>query len=43
MSIDPFTARNPSYSFINMENKEAAEDAIAYLIGKDVLGRPVKI
>ena len=43
ISIDPFTGRNPSYCFVNMESKEAAEDAITYLNGKNVLGRPVKI
>lgn len=43
MSVDPFTGRNPSYCFVNMEKKEVAEDAITYLNGKDVLGRPAKI
>src|SRR5262245_12170499 len=43
MSIDPFTGRNPSYCFVDLESKEQADHAMVELDGKDMLGRPVKI
>ncbi|OXV05463.1 hypothetical protein Egran_06770 [Elaphomyces granulatus] len=43
ISIDPFTGRNPSYCFVELETKEQAEQAMQQLGGRDFLGRPVKI
>ncbi|KAK2790496.1 hypothetical protein FQN52_005513 [Onygenales sp. PD_12] len=43
ISIDPFTGRNPSYCFVELETKTQADLAMAELNGKDMLGRPVKI
>ncbi|KAE8408951.1 major facilitator superfamily domain-containing protein [Aspergillus pseudonomiae] len=43
IAIDPFTGRNPSYCFVDLESKELAEKAMNELDGRDMLGRPVKI
>lgn len=43
IAIDPFTGRNPSYCFVDLETKEQADRAMAELDGRDLLGRPVKI
>jgi hypothetical protein len=43
MSTDPFTGRNPSYCFVDLETVELASEAMAVLNGQEVLGRPVKI
>ncbi|GAB1215592.1 hypothetical protein ATERTT37_004783 [Aspergillus terreus] len=43
IAIDPFTGRNPSYCFVDLETKELAERAMNELDGRDILGRPVKI
>jgi len=43
MSIDPFTGRNPSYCFVDLDSAEEANRAMTELNGKDVLGRTVKI
>src|SRR5438046_380170 len=43
ISIDPFTGRNPSYCFVELENKEQADRAMLELNGKELLGRLVKI
>lgn len=43
ISIDPFSGRNPSYCFVDLETKELAERAMTELDGSDLLGRPVKI
>ncbi|PLB46126.1 RNA-binding domain-containing protein [Aspergillus steynii IBT 23096] len=43
IAIDPFTGRNPSYCFVDLETKELAERAMVELDGHDMLGRPVKI
>ncbi|KLJ07232.1 hypothetical protein EMPG_17280 [Blastomyces silverae] len=43
ISIDPFTGRNPSYCFVELESKPQADLAMVELNGKDMLGRPVKI
>ncbi|PWY90643.1 ribonucleo protein [Aspergillus heteromorphus CBS 117.55] len=43
IAIDPFTGRNPSYCFVDLETKDLAERAMNALDGNDMLGRPVKI
>ena len=43
ISTDPFTGRNPSYCFVDVETVEEAQRAIAELNGVDVLGRGVKV
>ncbi|RDW83706.1 uncharacterized protein DSM5745_04032 [Aspergillus mulundensis] len=43
ISVDPFSGRNPSYCFVDLNTKELAERAMAELDGSDLLGRPVKI
>lgn len=43
IAIDPFTGRNPSYCFVDLVSKDAAERAMTELDGRDMLGRPIKI
>jgi len=43
MSTDPYTGRNPSYCFVELETKDQADKAMHELNGQDVLGQPVKI
>ncbi|KAL4927282.1 RNA-binding protein [Aspergillus undulatus] len=43
IAIDPFSGRNPSYCFVDLETKDLAERAMAELDGADLSGRPVKI
>ncbi|CAG8018879.1 unnamed protein product [Penicillium olsonii] len=43
IAIDPFTGRNPSYCFVDLQNKDHAERAMVELDGIDMLGRPLKI
>ena len=43
IAIDPFTGRNPSYCFVDLESKELADRAMVELDGRDMLGRPIKI
>jgi RNA recognition motif. (a.k.a. RRM, RBD, or RNP domain) len=43
MSTDPFTGRNPSYCFVDLETADEANRAMSELNGKDVLGRAVRI
>lgn len=43
ISIDPFTGRNPSYCFVDLETKDQADRAMKELDGRDLLGRPVKV
>lgn len=43
ISIDPFTARNPSYCFVFFQDEIAAQKAIDELDGRDFLGRTLKI
>ncbi|KAL4790711.1 hypothetical protein BDV19DRAFT_331714 [Aspergillus venezuelensis] len=43
IAIDPFSGRNPSYCFVDLETKETAERAMTELDGADLAGRPVKI
>ena len=42
ISIDPFTGRNPSYGFVNLEPSFVDVD-ISILKGKQIRGRPIKI
>jgi RNA recognition motif-containing protein len=43
MSVDPFTSRNPSYCFVELNTADEAERAMGELNGIELLGRPVKI
>jgi RNA recognition motif-containing protein len=43
MSIDPFTGRNPSYAFVDIETPDIANRAMQTLNGTKLSGRPVKI
>lgn len=43
ISIDPFTGRNPSYCFIELQTKEQADRAMQHLSGKDFFRRPLKV
>ncbi|OJJ47074.1 hypothetical protein ASPZODRAFT_132009 [Penicilliopsis zonata CBS 506.65] len=43
IAMDPFTGRNPSYCFVDLESKEEAERAMVELDGKELQGRPLKI
>ncbi|KAL1983673.1 hypothetical protein VTN96DRAFT_10102 [Rasamsonia emersonii] len=43
ISIDPFTGRNPSYCFVDLETKDQADRAMKELDGRDLLGRPVRV
>ncbi|KAL2812433.1 hypothetical protein BDW59DRAFT_155289 [Aspergillus cavernicola] len=43
IAIDPFSGRNPSYCFVDLETKELCERAMAEMDGHNLLGRPVKI
>ena len=43
MSTDPFTGRNSSYCFVDLDTAEEAARAIAELNGMELLGRPAKI
>lgn len=43
IAIDPFTGRNPSYCFVDLESKELADRAMVALDGREMLGRPIKI
>ncbi|KAK0188891.1 hypothetical protein F5146DRAFT_1140459 [Armillaria mellea] len=43
ISIDPFTGRNLSYCFVDLESREEADRAMADLNQRDFLGRPVKV
>ncbi len=40
---DKFTGRSKGFGFIDIEDKEGAEKAIAELNGKEVLGRTIKV
>jgi RNA recognition motif-containing protein len=41
--VDPFTGRNPSYCFVDLESKEQAEKAMTELDAKELLGRSLRI
>lgn len=43
MSTDPFTGRNPSYCFVELDSADGASRAMRELDGQEVMGRPVKI
>ena len=43
MSVDPFTGRNPSYAFVDLETAEEASRAMETLNGMELSGRNVKI
>lgn len=43
ISTDPFTGRNPSYCFVDLDTPEEAQRAMSELNGVDVLGRAVRI
>lgn len=43
MSIDPFTGRNPSYCFVDLDRSEDAEAVKRRLGGYKIRGRPIKI
>ncbi|CAL5874042.1 uncharacterized protein PFLUO_LOCUS8328 [Penicillium psychrofluorescens] len=43
IALDPFTGRNPSYCFVDLESKEQAEKAMVELDAKELLGRPLRI
>lgn len=43
ISTDPFTGRNPSYCFVDVDSADEAQRAIAELNGTDVLGRAVRV
>ena len=43
ISIDPYTGRNPSYCFVELNTKQQADRAIKEVSGKNVLGRPVRL
>ena len=43
MSMDPFTGRNPSYCFVELDSRAAADDAIARLNGVPLLNRAMKV
>ncbi|KAJ6127601.1 hypothetical protein N7523_003213 [Penicillium sp. IBT 18751x] len=43
IAIDPFTGRNPSYCFVDLQTKEEAERAMIELDGRDMQGRAVRV
>lgn len=43
ISTDPFTGRNPSYCFVDVESSDEARRAIDELNGAEVLGRRVRV
>ena len=43
ISTDPFTGRNPSYCFVDLDSAEEAQRAMSELNGVDVLGRPLRV
>ncbi|KAJ9601963.1 hypothetical protein H2200_013522 [Cladophialophora chaetospira] len=43
ISTDPFTGRNPSYCFVDLDTVEEAQRAMSELNGVDVLGRPLRV
>lgn len=43
ISVDPFTGRNPSYCFVDLDSPEEAQRAIADLNGVDVRGRALRV
>ncbi|KAG9771825.1 hypothetical protein ABEF93_007622 [Exophiala dermatitidis] len=43
ISTDPFTGRNPSYCFVDVDSPEEAQRAIAELSGVDLRGRALRV
>lgn len=43
ISTDPFTGRNPSYCFVDLDSAEEAQRAIAELNGADLQGRALRV
>ena len=43
ISTDPFTGRNPSYCFVDLDSADEAQRAIAELNGIEVLGRNLRV
>jgi RNA recognition motif-containing protein len=43
ISTDPFTGRNPSYCFVDLDSPDEAQRAIAELNGVDVMGRSLRV
>jgi RNA recognition motif-containing protein len=43
MSIDPFSGRNPSYCFVDLDENEDIDTVIQRLRGYPIRGRPIKI
>ncbi|ETI24039.1 hypothetical protein G647_03408 [Cladophialophora carrionii CBS 160.54] len=43
MSTDPFTGRNPSYCFVDLDSAEEAQRAMSELNGVEVLGRALRV
>lgn len=43
ISTDPFTGRNPSYCFVDVDSAEEAQRAISELNGADLLGRQIRV
>ncbi|EXJ93316.1 hypothetical protein A1O1_01708 [Capronia coronata CBS 617.96] len=43
ISTDPFTGRNPSYCFVDLDSPEEAQRAIAEMNGLDVRGRALRV
>jgi RNA recognition motif-containing protein len=43
ISIDPFNGRNPSYCFVEFDEKAQADRAMQELNGRIFMGRPLKI
>ena len=43
ISTDPFSGRNPSYCFVDLDSADEAQRAIAELNGAEVLGRNLRV
>jgi RNA recognition motif-containing protein len=43
ISIDPFTGRNSSYCFVELQDKDQAEQAMKKLNGQEFFRRPLKV
>jgi RNA recognition motif-containing protein len=43
MSTDPFTGRNPSYCFVDLDSADEAQRAMAEMSGVDLHGRPLRV
>ena len=43
ISVDPFSGRNPSYCFVDLESADDASRAMEQLNGSELQGRPIKV